>query len=385
MSERVILQPLYFKEFMCITDRCKENCCRHDWQIQIDKATYDKYTRLNGDDWRKLCENIRVISQDPFKAELLFGADGGCKFLDDAGRCSIHLKYGHDYLSHTCKVYPRKYCNVAGDSEAYLELSCEAVSDLVLFDEDLMEFERVLYEGDEPITYHRTLEAHRYSYSENAAGIFWELRSASIAIAQYRRYSLQFRMVILGMFISQTAELLVAGRDSEIEGLAKVFVDRLDTGAYDDFIDQVQGGGELGIEFILRMVSSMESSVNKVLIRCLDQARAGFGLTPGIEIAADFADDYKKHYETYFADKESILEHFIVQHIFSYGFPFNYRYTDNIMSNYNELLVKLNLIKFLLVGMCRYHGGFNRERIVECVSSFSGVFDHNISGALVIE
>jgi len=43
------------------------------------------------------------------------------------------------------------------------------------------------------------------------------------------------------------------------------------------------------------------------------------------------------------------------------------------------------LIKFLVVGVCNYHKEFDKWRTVECVSSFSRFFDHDIQGALVME
>jgi lysine-N-methylase len=123
--------------------------------------------------------------------------------------------------------------------------------------------------------------------------------------------------------------------------------------------------------------------MNRALLnKCIDQARGAFGISPDGTVPDSYADDYKRYYEMYFADKEYVFENYIVNHIFAEGFPFNFRFEDNIMKNYNELLVKFNLIKFLLVGVSRHFMKFDKRRIVECVAAFSRAYDHRVGGAL---
>ena len=50
--------PIYYKEFQCIADKCKENCCAAGWEIDIDKETAEYYKKLPGELGNRLRENI---------------------------------------------------------------------------------------------------------------------------------------------------------------------------------------------------------------------------------------------------------------------------------------------------------------------------------------
>ena len=46
---RPVRQPRYLQDFVCAADKCIDNCCTR-WQIELDKKTYERYTRhvVNG-------------------------------------------------------------------------------------------------------------------------------------------------------------------------------------------------------------------------------------------------------------------------------------------------------------------------------------------------
>jgi len=208
----------------------------------------------------------------------------------------------------------------------------------------------------------------------------------SILIAQSRQYRFRVRMLILGMFIKQASEILSEGCHEDIPAHAEKYMERLDMDFYNDLSEQIPGKDDLDLQFVLGLLNDLgakDATTGAVLLsRCITNARAGMDIPPGGEQPESFADDFYRYYEMYFADKEYIFENFVVNHIFSSGFPFNYKYEDSIMKNYSELLVKYNLIKFLLVGVSRNNMKFDKRRVVECVTSFSRAYDHHKGGAL---
>ena len=384
MNEYKVYQPQYFKKFHCTGSECKDNCC-HNWVINIDEATYDKYMSLDEEARKEFTNKIEVTGKDPFNAKMILDENRNCRFLDDRGLCSIHARYGHEYLSHTCRAYPRKFCNVAGETEAFLGLSCEVAAKIILLEQSIMRFENGSIKTDGQLFPDKVLDVEKYASVANAAEVFWKLRTASIVIVQSRQYRLSARMLILGMFINQAAELLSAGRFDEIAGLSEKYLERLDSNSFSLLIEQALSSDDLDIKFLLGLLRDMGGKLNKKYDQIMEQACDALGISPGGEIPDSFNKDFKSFYEMYFADNEYIIENYVVSHIFSDGFPFNYNYEDSIMKNYKELLVKYNLVKVLLVGISRRNMKFDKRRVVECISSFSRAYDHHIGGALIMK
>ena len=384
MNKGKVYQPQYFKKFQCTGSECRDTCCRN-WIIFIDEVTYEKYMGIGEETKKEFAEKIKVIEKAPFSAIIDLDEEGKCRFLDGRGLCSIQLRYGHDYLSHTCRVYPRKLCKVAGEIEAFLGLSCEAAARIILLEQNIMKFENAAIEREGSVFFEYILEEEKYVTSLNAADIFWKLRTASIVIAQSRHYRLRARMLILGIYINQASALMPAGEYDAIREHTDRFLERMNSRFYDDLVEQAHGKDELDFEFILGLLRTMVAKQNKLFNKITEQALEALGISLSGGIPDDFRDSFQRSYERYLADKEYILENYVVSHIFSDGFPFNYKYEDSILKNYKELLVKFNLMKFLLVGVSKYHNKFDKRRVIECVSSFSRVYDHQYGGALVMK
>jgi len=383
MEKSKVYQPQYFRKFQCTGSECRSNCCR-GWTILIDEATYEKYMGLDEEARKEFEEKIEVTGRAPFSARIVLNGDGVCGFLDDRGLCSIQLRYGHDYLSYICRAYPRKMCNVAGETEAFLGMSCEAAARIILLEQNIIKFEDAAIEREGQILFSHILEAEKYAPAGNASDVFWSLRTGSAAIAQSRQHRLRDRMLILGMYIKQASELMSDGRYGAIKEHTDKFLERIQSRFYDDLLEQTPGRDDLDVEFILGLLRSMELKQNEIFNNAVEQALGALGISPSGGIPEGFHDDFRKSYERYFADKEYVLENYVVNHIFSDGFPFNYKYEDSIMKNYKELLVKYNLVKFMLVGISKHHNKFDKRRVVECVSSFSRSYDHQVGGALVM-
>ena len=388
MSNTKVSQPLYFKKFACICDRCVYNCCHHNWQIRIDKNTYDKYVRLDNDIGKEFLDKIRVISQDPFIAVIITNEKGGCHFLDEKGFCSIQLKLGYDYLSRTCRIHPRSISYIEGVFETFLELSCEEAVKVVLFEKEPMVFEESVLEpdGSGNIIPNRMLMTEKYTTAANAVEIFIKLRMTSIAILQNRKYTIRIRMLLLCLFIEQVNQLLLSKQDNKIADCADESLILMNTGVYDDLAKQIPGGIEIDFSIVLDILKDMSSKNDKRFNTILSRALISLNISSDDCIRSDsFTDNYKECYSRFFSDKEYILENYIINHILMEGFPFNYGKESSIMANFADLLAKYNLVEFLLVGVNEYHGSFNEWNIIDCVSAFARCYDHELKGYLMMD
>jgi lysine-N-methylase len=383
-------QPQYFKKFVCTMDKCVYNCCHHNWQIRVDKNTYDKYVKLNSDIGREILDNIKVVSKDPFIAIIVINKEGHCHFLDEKGFCSIQLKLGYDYLGRTCRIHPRSISYINGLFETYLELSCEEAVRLILFEKEPMILEDGILEpdGSGNIIPNRMLIAEKYTSDRNAVGIFTKLRMTSTAIMQSRQYPLRSRMLLLCLFIEQVEQLLESRQDSKIIACADESLKMLSTGIYDNLVEQIPGGIDTDFEIILDILKEMSerNSRDERFNTILKQALEGHGISyEDFMLPDSLHENYKNLYNEYFAEREYIFENYIVNHILQEGFPFTYNKDSGVMVNYADLLAKYNLIEFLLTGICSHCGEFDEWSIIDCVSSYSRCYDHAEKGYLMME
>jgi lysine-N-methylase len=97
-----ILQPEYFKQFVCIGSECEDTCCS-GWSISIDRQTKAKYRKVPA----STIDLKAGMSGDSFKQK-----QGNCHFLNEDKLCRIQLALGESYLSETCATYPREHKRV---------------------------------------------------------------------------------------------------------------------------------------------------------------------------------------------------------------------------------------------------------------------------------
>lgn len=118
--------PFYYDEFKCIADKCKDNCCRGGWEIDIDEDTYNYYQQLEGEVGDKIRKSITKTDEYCFKL-----VDGHCPFLNDEGLCGLYKEVGEKYLGVVCAQFPRfsEYYGVI--KETGIGLACEEAERII--------------------------------------------------------------------------------------------------------------------------------------------------------------------------------------------------------------------------------------------------------------
>lgn len=128
--------PSYYKNFICIADRCPDTCCA-GWAVVADGESLEKYGKTDGDFGDKIRS---VISVDGDGDTVFTPINNRCPFLLDSGLCEMYIELGHESLCRTCRQYPRHITYFGARSETGISLSCPEASRLIL-------------QGDEPITF----------------------------------------------------------------------------------------------------------------------------------------------------------------------------------------------------------------------------------------
>lgn len=136
----ILRKPDFYDSFRCIASQCSDTCCV-GWEIDVDKASLERYRKVNGDFGAKLMENI---ADGHFK---LLPHDR-CPFLTGENLCEIYRNLGEGALCDICREHPR-FVEVYGNiMERGLGLCCEEAARLLLAGNGPLMF--VNEECDEP-------------------------------------------------------------------------------------------------------------------------------------------------------------------------------------------------------------------------------------------
>jgi hypothetical protein len=124
-------QPTYAGLFRCIGPACEDTCCG-DWDIPVDKITYQAYRTFPAEKLGSLVAHF--VSEcvdsphDSLYASIRRKQDGSCPFFGADRLCGIQKEYGAKLLTSTCSLYPRSFSSVHGRLEGSLSLSPRSCS-----------------------------------------------------------------------------------------------------------------------------------------------------------------------------------------------------------------------------------------------------------------
>ncbi len=157
-----IYAPDYYKDFKCIADKCKYNCCI-GWEIDIDDDTYAKYEAIGGDFGEKLCRNIDTADIPHF----VLTQHERCPFLNKDNLCDIIINIGEDHLCQICNDHPRFRNFFENREEIGIGLCCEAAAQIIINKKSKTDF-IVLKDGKES---YNTEESAFFAKRENVYAI----------------------------------------------------------------------------------------------------------------------------------------------------------------------------------------------------------------------
>ncbi len=140
-------QPSYFSGFKCVGGDCRFTCCQN-WFISWKEEEINKVK----DDPRCSPKLRELFSTNFYKTDsqkfpyVVKIADGErCPFQDTDRLCMVQKELGAEYLSYTCRVYPRHsslMLDVTSETYnciyRYCNLSCPEVAKHVVLDKNSM-------------------------------------------------------------------------------------------------------------------------------------------------------------------------------------------------------------------------------------------------------
>ena len=123
-----------YDSFKCIADKCRFTCCS-GWDINIDINTYEKWNKENNK-FKNMLNKLNFVDENNIIVNKK--TSDSCPFLDDRGLCNIVKNNGDEYLSLTCKTFPRIENLFDGIKELTLSCSCPEVVDIIYKIEEII-------------------------------------------------------------------------------------------------------------------------------------------------------------------------------------------------------------------------------------------------------
>ncbi|TGY41135.1 lysine-N-methylase [Clostridium sartagoforme] len=141
-----ILKIKEYDKFKCIADKCNFTCCT-GWDINVDTKTYNKWRENK--DLKYLLDNVRFIKgHGKNKFLIKKETNGVCPFLSNEGLCNIVTDHGDEYLSLTCRSFPRIENDFEDVKELTLSCSCPEVVNIISHME-----EKIYIESNNSLSY----------------------------------------------------------------------------------------------------------------------------------------------------------------------------------------------------------------------------------------
>ncbi len=148
---RYLRQPAYYKDFSCIGGACPISCCLV-WRVDWTAAEVEKLKNAEcSEHLKSLIDSSFNKMENSEKYIVHMDEKNRCPFLTEDNFCSIQRELGEDYLSYTCKVYPRRSILSGGVMYRCCNLSCYHVVDTLCNDKDCMKLENILPKSSQAI------------------------------------------------------------------------------------------------------------------------------------------------------------------------------------------------------------------------------------------
>ncbi len=386
IKNQKILMPEYLLNFSCIGSECEDTCCR-GWTVVLDKKTYKKYknnehTKLKGLLVNSIVRNRKSIT-DHYYGAIKLDEQGNCPMLDENILCKIHAEAGEDYLSNTCYFYPKNIKKINNVLEMSASVSCPVITRLVLLSPEPMGFVEIEEQIKRPYVLTYVVEnTNSFDESKDPMYYFQDLRIFMITLLQDRRYSLDERILLLGLVFKKIPSLQKNNELNKLIGMLNEYQNQFDE------VENIKSmfgnhGDDYNIPFsekFIKQLFSIEVLLNfsnKRYLECVDEIRQGLELDKKDMLLTKtiYLECYKKYYKPYFKEKEYILENYMVNEIFKEAFPF--AKMCSIDDSYMMLLNLYNVIKFHLIGISSFYKLLNDDIVLKVIQSFSKVILHH--------
>ena len=352
----------------------------------MDRATYERYLASSDAGLQQTANEFMTRTpagtRDDYFA-IIQMKEGHCPLLEDQ-LCSLHARFGEEYLPQICEAYPRTTNRVDGVLERSLMTSCPEAARLVMLDPAPLSFE----EGelaDAPRTAGASHVATNWVTGGKPYELFHAARRKAIAILQDRSLALWERMAALGDLCDRLETIVQSGSRREFEEALQ------QEGAETSAPRQALA---FQLEVVISLiVGRMSEYTGPAFRECYGELMKALEWTAQDsfeELARRFSVAHERYYAPFIHAHSYMLENLLVNYAHRTMFPFGPQRTErmvdpvtaqgSIADKFRLMAAYLAIIQTVAVGSAALHRErFEAGHIVRIVYGFARSFEHSIT------
>lgn len=281
----------------------------------------------------------------------------------------------------TCATYPRHTYNFGNFFERSLTLTCPVAAELTLFQEKPMAFEFVevpekIHSGGDKII------IGNFSISEESIPLFIAMQITMISILQARQFSIDQRLIILGLFLDKLQELIFVQADKQpfLNLFATYKSEKFLSKEMPPLFQNFSCDAENFILFIMKFIGHalpyLRADDKRNFIGAFEKV---MGINPDekLLLLSELLPNFEKLLagRKDFLDKYStLLENYLVNELFMNRYPYRFL-NENITRNFAIFLISYKIFELILFAAT--HEGFSsKEDLLSMVDWFTVKMDH---------
>lgn len=330
-------QPRYFGGFKCLGGACTNTCCV-GWRIDWKKEEIDKVANAPNcsPELKELVEKSFEKQENSDKYAVALDNKKRCPLLTEDNFCRVQRELGEEYLSDTCKIYPRHHSILGNTVYRYCSMSCPEIMRNLLNDEKSMDLVNI------KVTQETTVRVSKLNTPEMLQKhpeikYCAELREFFYEIIADKKHDIE-TSIILGALTAQSISKLVENGDYDrIPEAIKQIKPQLHNGAQLKSIENIKPNYYIKLGVLGELLKNL-LDMNVMMALIDNEGRPNIDLyLQGEERLANT-----------FADRPFYLRNIALNMFLSFDMPFKLR-DNTIFENYSIFVTALALFKLNVI------------------------------------
>jgi len=367
------------RNFSCIGERCEAHCC-YTWSVSVDKFTLEKWGEHP--EANTLKSKLKIISNNEDQPTVVIKHNPeteACSFLEADQLCSLQKKFGHSFLPHTCRKFPRNEGSIDGIPERSYTLSCPEAARLILLPEDGLELS-VIDDLDFCGPFYTNLlidtEPKEAFNSTNRL----ELRVFALKILKDRRFKLEDRMILLGMLADSFEKSYGDGSIGIERSLHqfKEFIESSPQENIESLLKNIPSVPESKLTFLqmLCKIISPYANINRRYLPFFEKLVTLMEKKKESDTGKDVEENYLKYRYIFKSDFkfDYMLENYVFNSVFSSAFPIKNPFP---LAQFLKIALGYALVREHLIVQYGTEPNVSQSTIIQLIQSFSRLYEHS--------
>lgn len=372
-----VYMPDYYPKFQCAGGDCRRTCCR-GWEVPLSKSDYQRLRNLRSEKSlrEKLHSMTRRLKEGAYPgmeiyAHISHNEEGACPCLDPRGLCGLQAAVGHEVLPEVCKIFPRitRFYGDVGLCKMACTSGCEVVVRYLLEQSDGLGF---LHEQTKVRPNKAVIGRDLLEKKQGLMEYRWPIQCALIDLLQNRSYSVEERMLLLGLALRDLDALIQNADRAEMQTwLRKVTF----MGQGDDCRTLFEGLVGDTKRNAASHINLLRAQGGKLLAELVESIFRRYGVEEQGDVMffqEELVCQAKEEFHASCPQGQILLENLMVNYLFQSAMPFE---QEGAWKGFQSLAAIFGLLHFVMYSV--YQDGDDPDLLVDPVTALCRSLMHS--------